>query len=188
MPGGDIMQTLIKHQAAEQISAATLREWQRYRGWTIKILEELEHSGGMTTREISDRTGCRCHTTATILGRMMHSDLVEKVERWGWRITRDGLVLLSINYVNTTTTQQQHNVNTTSTQEKSEPVPACFRVATCHIKQICQDKGYTRKNMVLCQYCVWYDPRAWSLRIAPVEIKVMGDIGNKLESESLKSV
>lgn len=146
-----MIQQHIRRLASDQLSDAKLREWQRYRGWTLKILEELEHSGGMTTREISDRIGSRCTVAGAVLFRMLNTSLVERVERWGWRITRDGVFLLSLNYHNTTITQPQHNHNTTITEEKEEPAPPCFRLATCHIKRICQDKRYTLKNMTLCR-------------------------------------
>lgn len=167
-------QELILRQSAPQLSNLQLREWQRYRGWTTKILEELEHSGGMTTHEISNRTGCKCHQTGVILRRMWEKELVDRVDRWGWRITVTGFFLLSLNYVNTSSTQHQHSVNTPSTQEKEEPAPKCFALATCHIKQLCKDKRYTEKNRQLCHgtaSCIW---GASGADRAPVEIKVMG--------------
>lgn len=152
-------QISITRQAAPQVSHVQLREWQRYRGWTIKILEELEHSGGMTTRAISDRTGCNCKLATTNLCRMLKQDLVERVDRWGWRITVTGYFLLSLSLNHTTTTQQPHNNHTTTTQEQEETAPDCFHAKTCHIKQICQDKRYTMKTMSVCLNCVWNDPR-----------------------------
>lgn len=191
-----MIQTITRQPAAEQLSSVQLREWQRYRGWKIRILEELEHSGGMTTRNISDRIGYRCHSTTNRLVEMQRVNLVERVERWGWRITRDGLVVLSINYT-TSSPQQHHNFTTTSPQhdvsgtlhthttpknretrcESIEEIgtgPACFQAETCHIKRICKDKRYTLRNMKLCHgtaSCIWdghSSPRA------PVEMKVVG--------------
>jgi hypothetical protein len=140
----------------------------------LRILEDLEHSGGKTTRAISDATGCRCHTSGDILRRMLNLGLVERVERWGWRITRDGIYLLSINYDYSSTTLPLQNSYTTATQEKEEPAPPCFRQATCHIKQVCQDKGYTRRNMALCHgtaSCIW---GASGADRVPAEMKVRG--------------
>lgn len=168
------MQVVIRRQAAEQLSNVQLREWQRYRGWTMRILEELEHSGGLSTRAISDAIGYKCVYTGNLLRRMLNITLVERVERWGWRITRDGIFLLSLNYACTTHTHHTHNACTTHTQEKSEPAPMCFALPTCHIKHICQDKRYTKRNMALCNgtaACIW---GASGADRAPVEMKVRG--------------
>ncbi len=141
-------------------SKRELRHWQKFRGWTIKFLDDLQNSAGKTTRAISDATFCGCRVAAVILQRMLRYNLIEKVENWGWRLTHDGMFLLGINnnsinnnYVNTTTTQQQHKVNT----KKQESIPSCFHRLSCHIKQLCNDKAYTIKNMVLCHNCVSFD-------------------------------
>lgn len=170
-------QDLILRQSTPQLSSLQLREWQRYRGWKLRILENLEHSGGMTTREISSRIGYPCHSTTNRLCEMQRGGVVEKVERWGWRITSNGIFLLSLNYT-TTTTQQQHNLTTTTTQlEKEESAPKCFRAKTCHIKQICKDKRYTVKTRQLCHgtaSCIW---GASGADRAPVEMQVVGSTG-----------
>jgi len=168
------MQAIITRESVTGLSDVQLREWQRYRGWTIKILEELEHSGGKTTREISTGTGCRCATSKDILRRMLKVDLVERVERWGWRITVTGVFLLSINYGYTSATQQLHNSDTTATQEKEEPAPSCFHAKSCHIKKICDDKRYTSKTMMVCLDCVWNNPRAIHFPTLPLEMKAGG--------------
>ncbi len=172
-------------QHTEQLSNRTFREWQRYRGWTIKILGELENSGGMTTREISSRTGCGCVRGSDRLCKMLRAGLVERVERWGWRITGDGSYLLSLSY--TATTQQQHSNNTATTQqqEKEEPTPPCFHASTCHIKQLCQDKRYTYKNMTLCPNCVRWNPGAWVKPRIPLEKKAVGSNGKETVPETL---
>lgn len=170
------------------ISSAKYREWQRYRGWTLKILEELEHSGGMTTREISTRIENSCRRVTSTLCRMANQGLVERVERWGWKITRDGIFLLSINYANTTTTQQQHNANTMLTQEKEERAPICFYASTCHIKRFCQDKRYIAKNMYQCHGCVWNTPDQWNKPTVPLEKKDGGSIQAPLVQERLQHV
>lgn len=152
----------------------SFREWQKYRGWKMRILEELEHSGGMTTREISSRIGYQCHSTTKRLCEMQRSGFVEKVERWGWRITSNGIFLLSLNYTPTTHQQHSNNTPTTLQLEKEEPAPKCFQGKTCHIKQICQDKRYTIKNMDVCLNCVWYNPRAQVFPAPRPEMKVVG--------------
>lgn len=154
--------------------SAEMRHWQRFRGWKLKILEELEHSGGMTTREVADRIGYSCHATTSRLCEMLRLDLVERIERWGWRITRDGVFLLQLNY-NTNTTQLQHNNNTTTTQlQHNVTAPLCFYAATCHIKRNCQDKSYNLKNAKLCENCVHFSPLQGRLAAAAVEMKVEG--------------
>lgn len=152
----------------------SFRQWQKYRGWKMRILEELEHSGGLTTREISSRIRYPAHSTTNRLSEMLRSGFVERVERWGWRITRNGIFLLSLNY--TTTIPQQHHNNTTTLPqlEQEESAPLCFQGKTCHIKQICHDKRYTTKNMDVCLNCVWYDPRAKTFPAPRPEMKVVG--------------
>src|SRR4030043_2116239 len=95
------------------------RYWQKFRGWSIKFLDDLQNSAGKTTRAIADGTFCPVRVAAVILQRMLRYNLIERVENWRWRLTRDGMFLLSINNntvnnnnVNTTTTQQQHEDNT----------------------------------------------------------------------------
>ncbi len=105
--------------AKDEQPKTTLRNWQKYRGWTLKFLEVLEHSGGMTTREISDRTGCKPRHASIKLSQMLCSGLVEKVEKWGWKITRDGINCLIITNSNNnnnyaTTTLQQYYKNATT--------------------------------------------------------------------------
>ncbi len=174
-------QILKNFLAKDEQPKTTLRNWQRYNGLTLKFLSELENSGGMTTRDISDRTGCNPHHACTKLGQMLSEGLVEKVEKWGWKITRDGINCLLItnsnninNYV-TTTTQQQHNMFTTSTQQhhsqfplenqqqkKEEWIPGCFHLKWCHIKKFSHDKTYNNKTNIHCDGCVWFKSTAWT--------------------------
>ncbi len=134
----------------------------------------------MTTRDISTRTDCKPHMASVILDRMRCSGLVEKIEGWGWRITRDGINCLVIttsnnnNYVNTISTQHQHNINTTSTQyqhtfplenqqqEKEEWIPGCFHMKWCHIKKFSRDKTYNNKTNIHCDGCVWFKSVLWT--------------------------
>ena len=137
--------------------------YQKYRGNSLLILEELEHSGGMTTRAISDAILGNARVIAVTIQRLVRRCVIEKVENWGYKITVTGLKILSIfnkattttttKNVNITTTQQQHKVN----MKNEESIPSCFHRLSCHIKQICKDKGYTLKNMVLCANCVSFD-------------------------------
>ncbi len=147
-----------------------------------KLLEVLEHSGGETTRSISDRTGCNPHHTSTKLGQMLSDGLVEKVEKWGWKITRDGINCLLItnsnnnnnSYVTTISQQHHNNITTMSQQQHSrfplenqhqkrpEHIPGCFQQKCCHIKQICQVKEYNNKTSMLCPGCVWFKSTAWT--------------------------
>ncbi len=148
-------------------------QWQKYRGWKLRILEELQHSGGMTTREISTRIGYPRPLTSNRLCEMVRGGFVEKVERWGWRITCKGTSLINLNSTkqhnnNITTISQQHNNNITTRYqpdtptlqlEKEEVAPMCFHATTCHIKQLCKNKEYTPKNMIVCKICVWKKDR-----------------------------
>lgn len=165
---------MIQNLKQPQLSAVKLREWQRYRGWTIKILAELEHSGGMTISQISNGVQHRRAVLRKYIPRMVKINLIEPVDRWGWRITTDGLLLLLLQTRNTNGTEQEHFGNTSGTQEKEEPAPSCFRAATCHIKRICRDKRFTPKTMTLCQNCVWDPPHRWIKPQVPVEKKGMG--------------
>ncbi len=176
MQGGNARQSIhtIDSVYAPQLSNVQLREWQRYNGWKIRILEELEHSGGMTTRVISDRIGYRCVSVANRLQEMLRANLVEKVDRWGWRITVTGVFLLSLNYVPTTYQQHTNIITTSSQQEKEEPAPSCFHAKSCHIKKICQDKRYTSKTMMVCLDCVWNNPRTFHIPALPVEMNAVG--------------
>ncbi len=137
----------------------------------------------MTTRDISDRTGCKPRMATVILCRMRCSSLVEKIENWGWKITRDGINCLLITnsnnnniYANTIQTQCKHEANTMLTQckhefplekqqqTKQEDIPGCFHHNFCHIKQLCQSKEYNRKTSELCPGCVWFKSVLWTGR------------------------
>jgi len=171
---GDIVQAIIRRPAPEQISAVTLREWQRYRGWTVKILEDLEHSGGKTVQDISTGIWYRRSSTSRTLRHMRVHGLVERVERWGWRITRDGLFLLSLSQEDRNRIIIGENPASTRIEEKSEPAPPCFALPSCHIRRLCEDKRYTKKNQSLCHgiaCCIW---GAAGRDRVPVETKVGG--------------
>lgn len=170
------------------LSSSKYREWQRYRGWKLKILEELEHSGGMTTREISTRVGYSAVLTSNTLCKMVRSGLVEKVERWGWKITRDGITCITINYSSTTYTQHNLNSTTSLPQEKEQPAPICFNASTCHIKRFCSDKRFISKNTYQCDGCTWNTPEQWNKPKLPVEKKEAGGTQAPLVQERLQPV
>ncbi len=159
----------------------TLRQWQLYRGLTIEILTELEHSGGMTTRDISTRINKTAKHSSTKLSQMLSDGLVEKVEKWGWRITRNGincLLITNSNNNNNYVTERLQNVHRTTTeppqhyhstfplenqeQKEEECIPGCFHQKFCHIKQICKIKEYNDKTSVLCEGCVWFKSETWT--------------------------
>lgn len=191
------MQAIIRRPAAEQISYRRLRQWQKFRGWKLRILEDLEHSGGKTTRSISDGIGRCCHVVETRLCEMIADGLVERVERWGWRITLDGIQLLQLQ-TSTTIAQQQHGKSTgiarqdvsgtfqahsggeiampqqISPQEMNAG-PPCFQAMTCHIKRLCKDKRYTLTNQErVCSTCIHDDLRRDRSPRVPQEMKVVG--------------
>ena len=95
----------------------------KFRGQTIEILGVLSNSGGMTTREISDRTGISIKVLSVILPRGEKKGIFERKERWGWKASPFGFLVLSINNNNdnTNTTQTQHKYNTNTTRTLYSP-------------------------------------------------------------------
>ncbi len=95
----------------------------KFRGKTIDILGILSNSGGMTTREIADKTGMSIKVLNVILPRGEKKGIFERKERWGWKASPFGFLILSINNnnanTNTTTTQHKYNTNTTRTLDSS---------------------------------------------------------------------
>jgi hypothetical protein len=69
--------------------------YQKYRGNSLKILETLENSGGMTTRAISDAILGNARVIAVTIQRLVNRCVIENVENWGWRINCNGLKILS---------------------------------------------------------------------------------------------
>ena len=65
--------------------------YQKYRGNSLLILEQLENSGGLTTRQISDAILGNARVIAVTIQRLVHRCVIEKVENWGWRINCNGL-------------------------------------------------------------------------------------------------
>jgi predicted transcriptional regulator len=85
------------------------RQWQRFRGWTISILEELQNSGGMTVAQIAERVNHRRKDIKDYCYRLYCSGCIEPLEKWGWKITSAGIFLLSIQLNDSSATQQLHN-------------------------------------------------------------------------------
>ncbi|PWB49311.1 MAG: hypothetical protein C3F06_14265 [Candidatus Methanoperedenaceae archaeon] len=90
----------------------------KFRGKTIEILSILSNSGGMTTREIADKTGIPIREVWVYCRRGEKKGIIERKERWGWISTVFGFLILDINNnnVNTCTTQGKHKVNTCTTR------------------------------------------------------------------------
>ena len=145
--------------------------YQKYRGNSLRILEELEHSGGLTTRQISDAILGNARVIAVTIQRLVHRCVIEKIENWGWKINRNGLKILEIfnkkdtttttKNVNISTTQQQHVVNMkkeTTTKEQLENTPSCFRKAYCHIRRLLDNPVFNSKTAMKCNECVHDTP------------------------------
>jgi hypothetical protein len=145
--------------------------YQKYRGNSLKVLEQLENSGGLTTRQISDAILGNARVIAVTIQRLVHRCVIEKVENWGWKINRNGLKILEIfnktttttttKNVNISTTQQQHDVNMkkeTTTETITENVPSCFERAYCHIRRFLKNPVFNSKTMMQCDGCVQDNP------------------------------
>ena len=90
----------------------------KFRGKTIEILSILSNSGGMTTREISDRTGISIKALTVILLRGERKGIFDRKERWGWQATPFGFLILSINNNNYNTNTTHVQTNTTLIQHE----------------------------------------------------------------------
>jgi hypothetical protein len=89
---------------------------QKYRGHTLEILGVLSECGGLTTREISNRTGLNIDAVYFVCRRGYHRGIIEKTERWGWSASPLGMLVLSI----TTTTTTTPDTNLTQTLHKPD--------------------------------------------------------------------
>jgi hypothetical protein len=149
--------------------------YQKYRGNSLKILETLENSGGMTTRQISDAILGNARVIAVTIQRLVHRCVIEKVENWGWRINCNGLKILSIfnkkdittnnKNVNTIQTQTQHKVNMKN-EKTMENIPSCFEKAYCHIRRFLKNPVFNSKTMMQCDGCVQYNPNNYPKNIS----------------------
>ncbi len=89
----------------------------KFRGKTIDILGILSNSGGMTTREISDRTGIPVRTVGVYCRGGEKRGIFERKERWGWKVTSFGFLILSINN-NNGKTNDNDMINEGKTKDK----------------------------------------------------------------------
>jgi hypothetical protein len=69
----------------------------KFRGKTLEILGVLSNSGGMTTREISDHTGISVRIVGVYCINDEKRGIFERKERWGWKATSFGFLILYIN-------------------------------------------------------------------------------------------
>jgi hypothetical protein len=145
--------------------------YQKYRGNSLLILEQLENSGGLTTRQISDAILGNARVIAVTIQRLVHRCVIEKVENWGWKINCNGLKILSIfnkkdittnnKNVNTIQTQTQHKVNMkndTATETINDNIPSCFEKAYCHIRRFLKNPVFNSKTVMQCNGCVHDNP------------------------------
>src|SRR5450759_3588816 len=162
--------------------------YQKYRGNSLRILEELEHSGGLTTRQISDAILGNARVIAVTIQRLVYRCVIEKVENWGWRINCNGLKILSIfnkkdittnnKNVNTIQTQTQHKVNMKKDEKpikQMENIPSCFEKAYCHIRRFLKNQYFNSKTMMQCNGCVHDNPNNYPKNISgrqAVEISI----------------
>lgn len=98
---------------------------QKYRGHTLEILGVLSECGGLTTREISNRTGLDNVVVRVYCARGYRSGIIERKERWGWSVSPLGMLVLSLSTTTTTTsnrtvTEQKHKSNTRVTQKPKQ--------------------------------------------------------------------
>ncbi len=164
-----------ENNKTENITGTNQKEkqdhYQKYRGYSLKILEQLENSGGMTTRAISDAILGNARVISVTIQRLVRRCVIDRVENWGWKININGLKVLSIfnkknittnnNNNNTTTTQQQHDVNMKddkkAEEQKSESpewIPSCFYRTSCNIRSIMKKSVYDSKTSNKCEFCV----------------------------------
>jgi len=94
---------------------------QKYRGHTLTILGVLTELGGLSTRQISDKTGIPVKVVYVYCSRGVEQGIIYRQESWGFAATSLGLKILSIapsSYShNTKVTQKQHKPNTITTEE-----------------------------------------------------------------------
>ena len=76
----------------------------RYRGHTLEILSVLSECGGMTTREIADKTMLSRKLIHDYCRRGYLSGILDKKDSWGWAASPYGLHVLDVATTTTTTT------------------------------------------------------------------------------------
>jgi benzoyl-CoA reductase/2-hydroxyglutaryl-CoA dehydratase subunit BcrC/BadD/HgdB len=153
--------------------------YQKYRGNSLLVLEQLEHSAGLTTRQISDAILGNARVIAVTIQRLVNRCVIEKVENWGWRINRNGIKILEIfnktftttttKNVNISTTQQQHKVNMkndTTTETINDNIPSCFEKAYCHIRRFMKNPIFNYKTAKQCDGCVQFNTNDYRKNIS----------------------
>lgn len=94
---------------------------QKYRGHTLEILGVLSEFGGLTTREIANKTGLSPADVWQYCKRGARRGIFDTKESWGWSASPLGMLVLSLVSTTTTTidtkqTQHRHNIDTKPTQ------------------------------------------------------------------------
>ena len=94
---------------------------QKYRGHTLEILGVLSEFGGLTTREIANKTGLSPADVWQYCKRGARRGIFDTKESWGWSASPLGMLVLSLVSTTTTTidtkqTQNRHNIDTKPTQ------------------------------------------------------------------------
>lgn len=141
---------------------AVLRQWARFRGWTISILEELQHSGGLTIAQIADKLNHRRVDVKEYCRRLYRSGCIEQIDRWGYKITTQGLQLLQLQPGNTKATTRQHLGNTKATlrqltlapysdSEYSEPELAVTNLLISHYNKTGQPFIFIEDEAEICE-------------------------------------
>ena len=97
----------------------------KFRGKTLEILGVLSNSGGMTTREISDHTGISVRIISVYCINGEKRGIFERKERWGWKATSFGFLILDIN---------NNNVKTKLKESKNEVKTKLNRTLDCSKK------------------------------------------------------
>lgn len=111
------------NKTSSELAGSELRYWCKFRGWTIRILEELQSSGGMTTAELAGKVNCRCTDTKRYCRRLWDAGCVERVERWGWKVTGVGTFLLQLQLKDTKGTPRGHERDTKGTPRQLTLAP-----------------------------------------------------------------
>jgi hypothetical protein len=90
----------------------------KFRGKTIEILGILSSSGGLTAKEISDKTGIPLRQVWTYCKNGEKRGILERKERWGWQVTPFGFFVLDINNNNNVQTKYKQGTNKVQTKYK----------------------------------------------------------------------
>lgn len=153
---------LVGDTTIRQPSQAETRQWQRFRGWTIRILEELEHSGGMSVLGLADRLFHRKTDIGRYCRRLYKIGCIDPVEGWGWKITSTGIFLLSIYIKDTNRTHTGHKEDTKRTLRQltlapfsdpqySEPELAVTNLLLSHYTRTGEKFIFVKDQLDICE-------------------------------------